>query len=184
MRAELGIKHQGDFIPTLVETFGANNPAVLQGSVFAKKSPRSAASIRYSVEARGLLLLAWPTPGRLFLYVESSGGRLRETAANVWAILHTGGAAHRPELEFLVLFDEDANDGVAEARVGLSANFSRELTLTFITGLVSAIWIVLALAFFDVSGDTVLGAVPAFIAATIALVALLTGVRNKRLVWR
>jgi hypothetical protein len=186
MRAELVIEHQaGDPLVALRAAFGEHNAAALEQSSFARKSPRSAAAITYAGVGPGLVLLAWPTEKQLYLYVESSGGRLRKSAADVWDIVRKGDPGLRAKLKSLVLFDEDANDTVVEANVGLLPNLRRpELFLTLATGAASAMWLVVAVTAFDATGDLVLGAIPALVAAILALVILAVDVRSKSLVWK
>jgi hypothetical protein len=185
MRAELVIGHRsGSLVSSLEEAFGQHRPETLASSVLAAKSPKSATSITYAGSGPGVQVLAWPTEGRLYLYVESSG-RLRSAAGDVWDNVRKKGSGLHPKLERLVLFDEDANDQIAEASVGLIANLRRpELFLTLGTGVVSAAWLAVALAAFEATGDLVLGAIPALVAAILAVVILIADLRSKRLVWR
>jgi hypothetical protein len=119
MRAQLVIEHRsGDFLPTLRAAFGPHDPQALQTSAFARKSPRSAQAFRYAGVSPDFVVMAWPTEGRLDLYVESSSGRLRTSALQVWEIVRKGKHKLRPQLKSLVLFDEDTNDAVARADVG------------------------------------------------------------------
>lgn len=186
MRAELIIEHRdGNPLHSLQGTFGAHDPAALAASGFATRSPQAAARVTYAAVAPGFTLLAWPTPGQLYLYVEASGGRIREVGDTVWSIVWRGQPALKPKLQSLLLVDEDANDVIACAGVGVFANLRRpEIWLAFLTGVGSAIWLALALGTLGSPGDLVLGAVPAFIAAIISLVILILDVRNKKLAWR
>jgi hypothetical protein len=186
MRAELVIEHEtGDLLAALRAAFGAHDPSALQNSTFAKKSPRSAAAFEYAGMSPAMTVLAWSTQRELYLFVESSGGRLRRSAGDVWDIVRKGGSALHPKLKSLVLLDEDANDAVVEASVGLVPNLQRlELVLTFGTGAVSAAWLLVALPAFGATGDLVLGAIPAVLAAILALVVLVIDVKTQSLVWK
>jgi hypothetical protein len=186
VRAELTIAHeQGDLVSALEQVFGENEAAALHASALAQKSPSSAASITYSAYGPGLLVMAWPTPRRLFLYVESSGGRLRKASADVWDVIIDGGRQLKPKLKSLVLLDEDANDEIALAAVGLAANIKRpELYVTAVTGILTAMVLVVAIAAFGAAGDLLIGSIPALVAAILALGWLINDVRSKKLVWQ
>jgi hypothetical protein len=186
MRAELTIKHlPGDLISALVPVLGSHNPAALAGSAMMRKSPRSAAAISYAAHIPGLVVMAWPTPGQVVLYVESSGGRLRRGAGDIWQVVRNAVPDLRPSLDSLVLLDEDANDELAFAEVGVAANLKRpELRYAFVLGIVTAVWLTIALAAFDATGALVLGSIPAILAAVIAAGVLVADSRSKRLVWR
>jgi hypothetical protein len=186
MRAELVIEHKsGDVLGALASAFGAHDPAVLQNSTFARKSPGTARSLAYAGIGPELVVLAWPTQAELVLFVESSGGQLRKAAAKVWDVFRKEEPALGPKLKSVILFDEDANDTVVEANVGVFANLRRpELLFTLGTGILSAIWLPIALAAFESTGDLVLGAIPALLAAILALVMLVFDVRTQSLVWK
>lgn len=190
MRAELTILHrQGDAIAALSAAFGPHNPAALALSAFAQKSPQSAQSIAYAVFQSQLILLAWPTPERLVIYVEATGGRLRRSSAQVWDGTRRAMNGLKPRLESLVLLDEDKGDEIATAAVGLAANAKRsEFIASGLTGVGTAIVLVLAatrlFADFRLSSDLAIGSIPALIAAIIALVMLVAALLNKRLIWR
>lgn len=186
MRAELTIEHaSGDLVAALEAVLGQHNPAALAASALQQKSPASSGAITYSAVGPAFIVMAWPTPERLFLYVESSGGRLRRAAGDVWDVIRRGGSSLDPTIRSVVLFDEDANDEIATARVGLTANLERrELQYTIIVGVVTTAWLTVALAAFDATGDLVLGAVPALVATALASVALVADTKRQRLVWK
>jgi hypothetical protein len=190
MRAELTILHQrGDAVAALSRAFGPHDPTALKRSVFAQKSPESAHSIAYAVFQPQLILLAWPTPERLIVYVEADGGRLRWSSAQVWDGARRALKDLKPKLDSLVLLDEDKGDEIAAAAVGLAANVRRsEFIATGVTGIATAIVLVLAatrqLAGFELSTDLMIGSIPALIAAIIALVILGMALQSKRLIWR
>ena len=171
MRAQLVIEHRsGDLLSSLATDFGKHDAEAHENSAFARKAPGSAAAIEYAGVRPDFVVLAWSTEGQLFLYVESSSGRLRTAAEEVWDIVRKGKHNLRPRLKSLVLFDEDANDTVARAHVGAIANLRRpELLFTLVTGVVSVVWLGVAVTAFDATGDLVLGAVPALVAAILAL---------------
>jgi hypothetical protein len=50
--------------------------------------------------------------------------------------------------------------------------------------LVSALWLLVAVPAFDATGDLVLGAIPALVAAILGAVILVVDVRSQSLVWR
>jgi hypothetical protein len=186
MRAELTISHKpGELVGALRNAFGEDNPAALQVSALAAKSPSSASAINFAAFGPGLLVMAWVTPGQLFLYVESSEGRLRKAAADVWNVVNRDNGGLKPKLDSLTLFDEDSNDVIAEAGVGFGENARRsEIAIPTVIGGVTAVVLALAIAVFDASWDLALGSVPAFVAAILALGLLVVDTRNKKLVWR
>ncbi len=103
----------------------------------------------------------------------------------MWDVIRRGGSSLDPTIRSVVLFDEDANDEIATARVGLTANLERrELQYTIIVGVVTTAWLTVALAAFDATGDLVLGAVPALVATALASVALVADTKRQRLVWK
>ena len=185
MRAEFSIEHGGgDLLATLCAVLGPDDPAALGSSSLSHKSPTSANAITYSAHGPGFVLMAWPTPHQLFLYVESSG-RLRRSAEHVWDVVCNGGAGAEPRLKSLVLLDEDANDEVATAEVGFAAHVKRpEMLSAFFTGALTALWLPIALATFDATGDIVLGAIPALATPIVAAVITIVDVRRRKLVWR
>ena len=139
----------------------------------------------YAAIGGGWLLMAWPTPQQLFLYIESTGGRLRRAAGDAWDVVRHSTADLDPHLTSLVLLDEDANDEIAVAGVGLGPNLDRwELRLAFGVGIASLIWLTVALSLFNATSDLVLGAIPTFVAAVIAAIVLTRDIRHQRLVWR
>lgn len=186
VRAELTIEHaDGDLVAALEAVLGPHDATALAQSLLAQKSPASGSAITYSSYGPAFLVMAWPTPRQLYLYIESSGGRLRRAAGDVWELVQNGGTGLCPNLKSLVLLDEDANDEIATAAVGFEANLQRpEVRYTLWTGLATGVWLALALTMFSATGNLVLGAIPALLAALIAAVVLVVDSRKKRLVWR
>lgn len=186
MRAELTISHKpGDLVGSLRSAFGAHNPTALAASTLAAKSPSSASSINFAAHGPGLLVLAWATSGRLFLFVESSEGRLRKAAEDVWQLVHSNGQSLDPRLESLLLFDEDSNDDIARAGVGLGENASRnEIAIPMSVGVITAVVVLVAIVGFGASWDLAVGSIPALVAAILAVGWLLADTRRKKLVWR
>ena len=186
MRAELTIEHDdGDLLAEFVAVLGPHDPAVMAQSNFAQKSPQAASALSYAAYGAPALVLAWATPGQLFVYLEPSGGRLRRAASDVWDIVRKSGSALNPHLKALVLLDEDANDEVANASVGLLSNLRRpEIAFTMVTGVVTLVWLVVALTVFQATGDLVLGAIPPLLASFIATTSLVADTRRQKLVWR
>jgi hypothetical protein len=129
--------------------------------------------------------MAWPTPRQLYLYVESSGGRLRRAATDVWEVIRNSQTQLNPKLNSLVLFDEDANDEVASATVGLAANIKRpELAVATATGIATVMVVGVAIIAFGAPGDLVVGSIPGLVAGILALGWLSKDVRSKKLVWQ
>lgn len=190
MRAELNIGYkQGDFVAALAAAYGPNDPEARDASALAAKSPKTAGAINYAAFGPELIVMAWSTPRRVIVYVESDGGRLRQVTARVWTALQASGKNMKPRLDYLVLLDEDKNDEIAAASVGLWANFRRGDLITpiatgAITGVVLAIGASEQIAGFRVSADLVVGSIPAILAAIIALAALARAAVRRTLVWR
>lgn len=185
MRAELTISHRaGGLIDALQEAFGDHEEEVLQTSALAAKSPNSASAIAYAARGPGLVVMAWPTPRRTHLFVESSEGRLRKAAEDVWRVIHGSASELKPELDSLVLLDEGSNDEIALAAVGLRDNIRRaEIMGPIVIGLATALVIAVAIGSFDAPVSLAIGSVPAFVAAVLALGWLTIDVRNRKLVW-
>lgn len=185
MRAELTINHKpGQLVQSLRSAFGEHNRGALEASALALKSPSSANSISFAAYGPGLLVMAWPTPGRLVLFIESSGGRLRKAAEDVWKLVHGNDQGLNPKLASLVLFDEDANDDIAQARIGLGENVKRtEIAGPIVVAVLTAVLLTVAIAGFNASWDLAVGSIPAFAAAILALGLLVIDTRRKRLVW-
>ena len=186
MRAQFVIEHRpGDFLECLAAAFGPHNEEVLANSAFAKKSPSSARDMEYAGSRPGYVIMAWTAERRVTIYVESLSGNLRGSADAVWDLTSQASANLKPKLRSVVLFDEDANDEILTGRVGLIANVRRpELWLTFLVGVLSSIWLGVALALFDATGDLVLGAIPAIGAAILGLGILFFDSASRKLVWR
>jgi hypothetical protein len=185
VRAEITIEHgHGDLLAEIKGLLGPHDAVALAESSFASKSPRAAATLTYAARMPTAVVLAWATPGRLVLYVESSG-RLRRAAREVWDVLRRSESPLNPQLTALVLLDEDSNDDILEAHVGLIANLGRpELALSLATGVITLVWLVIALAVFRATGDLVLGAIPGLVSSLSAGVALIVGTWRRTLVWR
>ena len=186
MRAEFVIEHSaGDFLQHLPACFGQHDPAALRDSVFAQKSPGSAQAIEYAATRPGYRILAWAAEGQVSIYVESLGGRLRDSAGDVWDLTRRVSGGLSPRLKRVVLFDEDANDVILEGTAGLLTSFRRpEVFLTLTIGFLSTIWLGVALVLFDATGDLVLGAIPAIGAAILALLTLFADWKSRRLRWQ
>ncbi len=184
MRAQLSISHRQDLVDALRQTFGAHDPEALRTSALAEKSPSSAASISYAAFGQGFRVMAWVTPGQLFLYLESSEGRLRKATNGAWQLILRNAKAHHPKLDSLVLLDEDSNDEIAQAGVGFEENLKRvEIVAPLAIGAATIAVLVVAIAGFGGSWDLAVGSIPAFVAAILALLWLLVDIRKKRLVW-
>jgi hypothetical protein len=129
--------------------------------------------------------MAWSTPGRMRLFVESSEGRLRKAADDVWRVVHGNARELKPKLESLILLDEDSNDEIARAAVGLREHVTRaELVTPIVIGVATALVLATATAVNDAPPDLAIGSIPAFIAAILALVWLAVDVHSRKLVWR
>jgi hypothetical protein len=187
MRAELSVSYRrGDAHALLVTLFGPHTPTTLRKSALAHKSPESARSIVYaSVIKPGVALLASNSGKTVELYVESSGGRLREGAESVWAKIRDNGKAIKPKLLRLVLVDEDANDVLATASAAAGKHLRRDdLFLPIATGVVTAVVLAGAEILGRVSADFVYGSATALAVAILSLGRLLWSSRSKDLVWR
>jgi hypothetical protein len=185
VRAELTISHRaGGLIGSLQEAFGAHEEEALQASALATKSPSSTSAITYAARGPGLVVMAWPTPRRTYLFVESSEGRLRKAAEDVWRVIHSNAPGLKPKLNSLVLLDEGSNDEIALATVGLRDNVRRaEIMGPIAIGLATALVVAVAVGGFDASASLAIGSIPAFVAAILALAWLAIDVRSRKLVW-
>lgn len=129
--------------------------------------------------------MAWATSGRLFLFVESSEGRLRKAAEDVWQLVHSSDGGLDPKLDSLLLFDEDSNDNIARAGVGLEENLRRnEIAIPISVGAITAVVVLVAVVGYGATWDLAIGSIPALVAAIIAAGWLLADTRARKLVWR
>jgi hypothetical protein len=186
VRAELTISHEpGDLLRDITGALGPHEPDALLSSNFFQKAPEAAVQLQYAKQGLSSLILAWATPGRLVIYVEPSGGRLRDEASSVWEIVRDSGSKLNPRLKLLSLFDEDANDQIATAGVGTAAQIKRpELAVALIAGAATLIWLAFALLLFKAGGDLVLGAIPSLVGALVAGVVLRIDAQSQKLVWQ
>jgi hypothetical protein len=186
VRAELTIEHgDGDIVAALETVFGRHDAVALHASRFAQNSPATSASITYAAYGPTFIVMAWTTPGRLVIFVESLDGRLRRAIEGAWQAIRSAGKQFNLDLKFVVLLDEVTNDEVTVAGVGLAANLQRpELRYTLLSGVATTMWLVIALAVFSATADLVLGAIPAVLAALLAGTVLAKDLRSRRLVWR
>jgi hypothetical protein len=186
VRAELTIPHkQGDMLGLLESIYGANDVNALRASEFARKSPGSAAAIGYSARTPDLIVMAWFAPREVQIYVESSGGRLREGAVRVWSAIHDGGNALKPKLGRLVIFNEDASDRLASGYCGIGVILRREdLFLPVATGLVTAVILGAAKLLGHVSADFLYGSATSLVVAILSVGRLLRSSISKEVVWR
>jgi hypothetical protein len=121
---------------------------------------------------------------RAVVYVESSGGRLRSGAVEIWGEIRDAKIL-KPKLDRIVLFDEDASEDIATAVAGVGASLSREdLFLPIVTGVVTALVLGGVVEFGHGSSDFVYGSIPALGVAILSIVRLLAQSRSKALVWR
>lgn len=186
MRAQLQISHRdGEIVNVLKAAFGQHDQKALKASGFASKSPDTAKSITFAALTPEYLVMAWITAGQVRLYVESHKGQLRDAADQTWQGVRQHGKRLRPKLQSLVLFDEDSNDKVAEAGVGLAENAKRtEIVVPVAIGGITAAFLAVAVVGFGASWDLAVGSIPAFIAAILALMWFALDTRRGRLVWR
>ena len=186
VRAQLQISHRKDAGKKALEAaFGKHSTAVLEASSFKSKSPDSANSISFAAEGPDLRVLAWITSTEMRLYVESQAGQLRDAARQTWQLMHKNGRGHKLKLESLVLFDEDSNDKIAEARVGLAENVRRtEIAIPLVVGAVTAIVLLVAAIGFDAPLDLAVGSIPALAAAILVLMWFALDSWRGKLVWQ
>jgi hypothetical protein len=186
VRAELNISYkQGNMTSLLESLYGQNDPAALRASALAGKTPHSASKISYSAFTPGLIVMASIAERKLELYIESSGGRLREGAIGVWNAIRDEGKALKSKLGALVLVDEDAYDVIATASVAVGGGLARaDLFLPVATGLVTAVVLAGAKIFGQVSADFLYGSATALAVAILSIGRLLWPSRSKELVWR
>jgi hypothetical protein len=186
MRAELNISYkQGSMVSLLESLYGPNEPAAIGASAFAHKTPHSASKITYSAFTPGLIVMASIAERKLELYVESSGGRLREGAVAVWTAIRDEGNALKPKLGRLVLVDEDAYDVIATASLAVGGGLGRaDLFLPIATGVATAVVLAGAQILGQVSADFLYGSATALAVAILSIGRLLWPSKSKELVWR
>jgi hypothetical protein len=188
VRAELNISHkQGrDMAVALVGIYGPHDQAALEASSLWRNAPETAKSIKYATRVGGLIAMAeFVGMKRAVVYVESSGGRLREGAAGVLGDIRTGAKAIKPKLTELTLFDEAANDTIATAGAGIrGALRQEELFVPIATGVLTALVIAGVMAFGHGSVDFLYGSIVALGVAIISVIRLIVQSTSKKLVWR
>jgi hypothetical protein len=186
VRAQLQISHEDNAGRNALETaFGPHNPAVLDASDFKRKSPQSAESINFAAQRPDARVLAWVTVAETRVYVESQAGQLRDAAGETWQLVHKKARRQKLQLKSLVLFDEAANDKIAEATVGIAENAKRtEIAIPLMIGAVTAIVLLIAVVAFDAPLDLGIGSVPALVAAILVLAWLVVDSWKGKLVWQ
>jgi len=186
VRGELSISHKrGDMLGLLASLYGPNDPAALKASALARKAPASAKSIAYAARHVGLIVMASHAGRSFTLYVESSGGQLREGSVKVWSAIRDNGQKLKPKLERIVILDEDAKDVLATARAGVGGALSREdLFVPVATGLVTGIVLAAAEIFGGTSRDFLYGSATALAVAILSVGRLVWTSASKKLVWR
>jgi len=186
MRGEIRFSHRkGDIVSLLTSLYEPHDPGALQESVLAMKAPGTAQSIVYAARTRGLTVMAERVGRkRAVVYVESSGGRLRIGAEEIWSDIRDGKML-KPKLDKIVLFDEDASEDVATASAGVGASLSRgDLFLPIATGIVTAFVLGGVAKFGHGSADFVYGSIPALGVAILSVMRLFAQSRSKAVVWR
>jgi hypothetical protein len=186
VRAELNISHKpGDLAGLLTQLYGAHDAAALAGSALADKAPKTAKSISYAARTHGLIVMAEFVGNRVVVYVESSGGRLRAGAVEVWGDIRDGTKPLRPKLKRLILLDEDANDEIATAAAGVAASLRREdLFVPIATGIVTALVLAAVSKYGHASSDFLYGSLPALGVAILSLGRLVSRSLSKEPKWR
>jgi hypothetical protein len=186
VRAELRISHeQGSMLGLLESLYGANDENALNASEFARKAPAAAKAMNYAARTPGLIVMAWFAPRELEIYVESTGGRLREGATKVWSAIRENGKASKPALERLIVLDEDANDELATAYWGVGGSLRREdLFVPVATGIVTAAVLAVVEVVGHASADFFYGSATALGVAILSVGRLLWPSKSKELVWR
>lgn len=185
VRAQLNISYkQGNVADQLGLLYGPHD--ALHASALWRKASATAESVTYAARTGGLIVMAEFVGGqKLVLYVESSGGLLRDGAGKVWSEIRDEGEALKPKLRRLVLFDEDANDLIATAAVGLGGNLRREdLFVPVATGIVTAVVLALVSALGHPSADFLYGSATALGVAILSVGRLVQSFKSKELVWR
>jgi hypothetical protein len=186
VRAELSISHrQGNMLGLLESLYGANDDKALEASEFARKAPISVRSIDYAARTPSLIVMAWFAPKGLEIYVESTGGRLREGAVNVWWAIRQNGKKLKPDLERLAVFDEDSNDVLVSASGGIEGRLRQDgLFVPIATGIVTVVVLMVVQTFGHASADFFYGSATALGVAIMSVGRLLWRSKTKELVWR
>jgi hypothetical protein len=190
VRAELVVKYKrGDIVEVLTAAYGAHNPTALRQSKLWLGGKEAAKKVTYAASTpSGLTVMAWTSPGRAEIYVESSTGRLRSCSEKVWEAIQDNGKTlrpkrMRPKLHSLELIDPVPSDVVATASVGLGKLVRDQLFVPVATGVVTAVVLVVAIEQ-GASQDFVYGSITALTVAILSLVRLISNARSKKLIWR
>jgi hypothetical protein len=190
MRAELVVKYKhGDVVEALRRRYGPHNPHALRASELWAEAHKSAeTSISYAAStAKGLIVMARSTDRAGEIYVESSTGRLRGCSEQVWEAIREEGKRlepqpMKPRLHSLELVDLPG-DVVATASVGIERIVRDQLLGPILTGLVTAIVLVVAILL-GASENFLYGSITALAVAILSFVRLVWSSRDKRLTWR
>ncbi len=119
------------------------------------------------------------------LYIESSGGLLRQGVEDVWGELHNRGKPLEARLQRLQLIDEDASDIIATAGVGLLGSVRRDDTIgPIVTGIVTTLVLVVAWLTGNATPEFLYGSATALGVAILYVAGILWSARSKKLVWR
>jgi hypothetical protein len=191
MRAQLTIScRRAGILAVPGSLYGSHDPSALAASALARKAPETAKSIAYAARTRGFIVMSEPVgANKLVLYIESSGGGLRQGAEEIWGEMRDNagrkGSRLKPKLTKLILYDEDANDVIATAGVGAFDRIRREDTIgPVITGVVTAVVLAFALAFGNASPDFFYGSATALIVALLYAGYIVWSMFSKALAWR
>jgi hypothetical protein len=184
VHAELRIEHEGDLISRLNEVFGPDDRRVLERSILLSQNPAWAEIVAYAAEKASLRLFCFvASPYELQLMVEPlSGGDLKASCETVWTAMRRSPREHNVRFLSLRVVDGGSGQMIMEGRPGFGSNLARnELWPALLIGLTTVIWLAISLGLGGDLAGLVMGAIPAFVFAGLALVWLIS--TRKRLAW-
>lgn len=188
MQAQMVVTYKrGDLVEILVAAYGAHNPAALKASKLWRERQGAAKGVTYAANLpTGMTVMAWGSPGRTEVYVESTAGRLRAFSEQVWEEILTQARRRKPKLKPRLhkceLVDEPG-DVMASASAGMLQVVRDQVAAPIVTGIATAVVLVVAIVR-HASEDFIYGSVTAVAVALLALGYLVYSSRTKKLVWR
>lgn len=182
MYGQITVTHApGDFLAGLAAALPPDNRACLQRSLILSQQPAWQQLVAYAAETPQWRIAVYADGANQWqIIVESVYGELRTACQSLWRSVREAVGHLSPKLERLELLDEATNQILTRASVGLLPQLRRrELWLPLVVGVANAI----LLAATGADSAVVLGAIPGFAAAALALLAIIWDGMRRSLVW-
>jgi hypothetical protein len=182
LHAEFEIHHgDGDLVAALRASLPKEDRSALDRSLVFGGQPSWQEKVAFATETQQWRLVIFPTGARqLQLCLEPVQGGLKQSCESVWSTVRVCGAEFDPTLTALNIRDGTTMQVFSRASVGLAPQGKRR---EFWTPVAVAVVSIIALGLARAPSDSVLGAMPGFVAGIACVVVLLTDALRQKLVW-